>query len=140
MSTFPKMAAGLLLAAAPLGLAACGPGEPQPPPAAPLHHIVLLTLEDPSQAGAVEQETREVAARIPWVRHLEIGRPLDVDRPEVEGGYHVAVLMRFEDEAAYRDYLAHPEHRALIARWAPRLSWFRAVDFVATEQGPREGE
>ncbi len=95
-----------------------------------IHHVVLFKLADPSEAGALIGDCDARMARIPAVLSYWAGRHLETGRPAVDGDYDAALCLGFTDEAGYSEYVDHPEHRALVARWQPRLEWMRVHDVL----------
>lgn len=111
----------------------CAADRAGPVRAPAINHVVLITLADETQAPALVAESRARLARIPGVRTLHVGTPLDIGRPGVDGAYSVAVAVGFDSVEAYRAYLDHPEHLALLEAWKPRCRGIRVIDAAANE-------
>ncbi|GAA3592065.1 Dabb family protein [Agrococcus terreus] len=64
---------------------------------------------------------------IEHVRDFVVSRQVS---PKSDLTWHFS--MRFDDEDAYREYDAHPTHRAFVAeRWMPEVAAFQELDLVA---------
>lgn len=136
LSSAHRIALALLATA----LTACG--TPQVPPAtftaasapsqlAPLtvRHVVLLKLKERSDRPQLERACDEQLSAIPGVVEYSIGRPVDTGRPIVDGDYDVAVYVGFPSVEAYRGYLVHPKHVALVSAWKDKFQSMRIYDF-----------
>ncbi|HZW10800.1 MAG TPA: Dabb family protein [Phycisphaerales bacterium] len=130
-------------AAAALALALLGsvPGCACPPhgraaptgaPSAParINHIVLFTLRDPADADALIADARESLAPIPSVVSIFCGKHLDAGRSGVMTDYHACVYVGFDSPDGYSEYVAHPRHQQLVARWKDRLAGYRVYDVL----------
>ena len=105
-------------------------GESQAPEPAALHHYVFFTLKD---AGMADDLARDCMALgdLPGVVSCNAGRPLDTGRAEVTADYSVGFHIAFSSEDAYRAYLTHPRHVAVVKRWKPHVSKIEIRDVVA---------
>ena len=77
-------------------------------------HVVLFELAADAPEGSAEASAAALEglpARIPEIRSYEVGVDLGL-RP---GNAQVGLVAGFDDEAAWRAYVAHPEHRAVLA-------------------------
>lgn len=82
------------------------------PAASGIRHVVLCWLNEPGNPEhrrRVEQVSRELEV-IPELQDLVIGAPVPSERPIVEDGFDVGLVMTFRDRAALAHYLDHPEH------------------------------
>lgn len=95
---------------------------------APLQHVVLFDLKDPADADELMGDCARLLA-IPGVRSVVTGPPVSIGRGNVIGDYDAGVLVQIESVAAYRGYLEHPEHEALVQKWRPRWDGVRIYDF-----------
>lgn len=91
-------------------------------------HVVLLKLKSPGDAPEAEKDARESLA--PMMRRFTAGRAFDLGRPEVVGDYDIAFVMEFDRVSDYQRYLDSGAHRAILARWKPRVASLRAVDVI----------
>ena len=112
---FTATIAGALLATG------CMQARPPHDPGA-INHVVLITLSDPSEADALEADCARLLKPIPAVRTYACGGHHDIGRSNISGDYSVGLLVSFEDEAGYREYLEDPRHVELVETWKPRWS------------------
>ncbi len=78
-----------------------------------LRHVVLFELSADAPAGAagaIATALRGLPERIPGILSYEVSVDLGL-RP---GNAQVGLVAGFEDEAAWRAYVAHPEHQAVL--------------------------
>lgn len=80
-----------------------------------IKHIVMWTLNEPESgqtkaavAAEIKKRLEALNGRMAGMKHLEVGIAL----PGREGGADVALYSEFEDEAALKRYIEHPEHAA----------------------------
>ena len=87
------------------------------PPRGSVTHVVVCWLKQPGDEAARQRivDASYGFRAIPGVLHVAAGRALPSDRPVVDDGFDVAVVMTFEDEAALRAYDAHPLHQRAVA-------------------------
>ncbi|MHC4989462.1 MAG: Dabb family protein [Planctomycetota bacterium] len=116
----------VLLLTVMLGGCAATTGAERP---ARINHVVLFALVDPQEADELIADCGALAM-IPGVESYAAGPPLDIGREEVMGDYEVGLLLGFDTEAAYRAYLDHPDHDALVQKWRPRVRGMRIYDVV----------
>ncbi len=93
-----------------------------------LTHVVLFTIKPDAEPEAGERlvrDAQERLTRIPGVRNLSAGRVV-----QAESGFHVALAMQFEDEAALDTYRVHPIHQEYVAYLTTVTSDRQAYDFV----------
>ncbi|KUM79779.1 Dabb family protein [Streptomyces sp. ISL-22] len=89
-----------------------------------IRHLVLFKLndgverDDPRVVEGVEA-FRSLDGKIPEIRHWELGWNIS-DRPIA---YDFAINSAFEDAAALRTYVEHPEHQAGVALWREFSTW-----------------
>jgi hypothetical protein len=117
--------AALLLAASPFCAASdatAGSG---------IKHVVMCWLKEP---GNAEHRERVIATSrelliIPEVQDMVVGGPVASDRPNVEDGFDVGIVMTLRDERALRVYLEHPEHTQRVRKiLAPLCARVQIVD------------
>jgi hypothetical protein len=94
-----------------------------------VRHVVLLRLapETPSRViDGIVGRLRELPERIEVIRRYEVGRDLGL----ASGNATIVVLGDFDDDAAYRTYRDHPEHRRVIDdHLAPVLEERSAIQY-----------
>lgn len=96
-----------------------------------IKHIVMCWLKEPGNAVQRERvvATSKELLVIPEVEDMAIGSPVASDRPNVEDGFDVGIVMTFRDEAALRTYLEHPEHMQRVRdTLAPLCARVQIVD------------
>jgi hypothetical protein len=119
-----------LLAFASLSLAACSqPAPPPPEPPAPIHHVILFTLKDASEAAALIRDC-DAVGELPGARGASAGTWFDTGRVEAANDWHVAFHVAFADAAAYKAWREHPHHRGAIAKWEPRIASVAVHDWT----------
>lgn len=81
-------------------------------------HIVVCWLKEPGNAEHRQQLINESRglARIPGVVHVSAGSVLPTTRPAVDASFDVAVVMKFRDEEALKNYAEHPIHLEAVDR------------------------
>ncbi|MDQ0762138.1 Dabb family protein [Streptomyces canus] len=89
-----------------------------------IRHLVLFKLDegverDDPRVVAGAEAFRALEAKIPEIRFWELGWNLS-DRPIA---YDFAINSGFEDPAALRTYLDHPDHQAGVALWKEFATW-----------------
>ena len=94
-----------------------------------ISHVVLITLEDPEDAGALQNDCEQMLSTIPNVTVYACGRHVDTGRnAAVDGAYTLGLLVCFEDMPNYKAYLEHPGHVALVEKWKPKFSNLKIYD------------
>ncbi|MEU6354982.1 Dabb family protein [Streptomyces sp. NPDC047072] len=89
-----------------------------------IRHLVLFKLgegvkrDDPRVVKGVDA-FRALEGTIPEIRFWELGWNIS-DRPIA---YDFAINSGFDDEAALRAYVEHPEHQAGVALWKEFATW-----------------
>ncbi|MGI5456140.1 Dabb family protein [Streptomyces sp. CA-249302] len=89
-----------------------------------IRHLVLFKLndgvgrDDPRVLEGVDA-FRSLDGKIPEIRFWELGWNLS-DRPIA---YDFAINSGFEDAAALRAYVEHPEHQAGVTLWKEFSTW-----------------
>jgi hypothetical protein len=118
-----------------LALAACA-STPQGNPKGALlaadgnmAHAVYFDLEDARDAEALMRDCRARLAGIPGVRAIEVGeRCAEFKTPRNDQTFDVALWVLFDDRAAHDGYQVHPQHRALVEDWTPKLAGIKVFD------------
>lgn len=76
-------------------------------------HVLLLTMRDDvedAQVDGLVDALRALPAEIPELTSYRVGRDLGLRDDTAD----VAIVGEYADEAAWRAYLAHPAHRAVV--------------------------
>jgi hypothetical protein len=95
-----------------------------------IEHTVCFSLVHPEGSPA-EREfltgARELLTGVPGVQDFAVSRQVSP-----QSAFRFRFAMRFADEAAYRAYDAHPDHRRFVEqRWAAEVADFQEFDFTA---------
>ncbi len=94
-----------------------------------IQHLVLIKLKDTNDRAALEKDCNEKLSSIPGVVGFSLARPIDIGRKNVDGDYDVAVSVEFASTDAYKAYLVHPDHLALVNAWKEKSKTMRIYDF-----------
>ena len=97
---------------------------------APITHVVLVQLKDPSRAAELVQDCDRALPSIEGVAGYSCGVPLLTGRTNVTSDYDVGIYVGFRDEAAYRTYVDHPRHLGLVEGWREGWKAVRIFDIV----------
>lgn len=103
--------------------------------AAPLVHSVIFYLKADAPSGTADEiiaDCHEMLAKIPTVRLLKAGRPLEGSSGMVKKDYAVALFILFDDAAGLKTYAEHPQHRKFVAKYLSKFdaSKFAVYDFL----------
>jgi hypothetical protein len=96
----------------------------------PIRHTVVFRL--PYEAGSEEERAfletgRTTLSSIPGVQEFTIERQVSP-----KSDLTLAFSMRFDDEAAYAAYDAHPAHVDFVrTRWETEVEAFQEYDYMA---------
>lgn len=76
------------------------------------HHVLIECTADATaeQRRALVDALRSLPARIPQIASYEVHE----DAGLAQGNAHVSIVASFADEAAFRAYVEHPEHVAVV--------------------------
>jgi len=126
------MAATLALMAALVGCCptSCRVDGAAPPRPARINHLAFFKLKDAADAPQLIADCDAMLSIIPGVMSYYCGTHLDTGRANVDGDYDVGFYVGFESEEAYRNYVNHPNHIALVENWKPRWEWIRVNDVL----------
>lgn len=94
-----------------------------------ISHVVLVTLNDPSQADAAIKDCNAMLRDIPGIVAFSVGKHIDTGRATVDGSYDVGLYIGFNSADAYTGYVEHPQHIALVEKWKPSIKQMRVFDF-----------
>jgi len=117
----------LVLAALAISPAACR--HHRTPHPTNLTHVVIFNLDDPTKAEALIEACDRYLTDIDAVESYACGRHFETGRSVVLSDYDVALVVGFASAAAYADYLASPQHTALLDEWSSVISDVRIYDF-----------
>lgn len=116
-------------------------------PGVGIEHVVLVWLKDPSDVRARDALVRASLAfvAIDGVLDVRVGAPVASDRPMVDDGFDLGIVVHLRDRAALAAYLAHPDHvragRELLGPEAERVVVYDVeVDAGATSAAPDSPE
>ena len=91
-------------------------------------HTVFFWMKGGAPTGEAERvagSCRELLARIPTVRRLEVGHAAGTPREVVDNSYAVGLTVILDDVAGHDVYQEHPLHKEFIARH--REHWARVL-------------
>jgi hypothetical protein len=98
-------------------------------------HTVIFYLKDDAPSGtadAIVADCHEMLAKIPTVRHLKAGRPLEGAAATAKKDFAVGLVILFDDAAGLKTYIDHPLHKGFVAKHGKyiNLSKLAGYDFV----------
>ena len=93
-------------------------------------HIVLVDLKNASERADMLADADEKLATIPGVVSYAAGSHFDTGRATVLDDYDAAIVLGFDDREALERYVDHPDHKAFVQRWSPRLDTLRVRDVI----------
>jgi hypothetical protein len=88
-------------------------GYQRAPEAGQVEHVVLIWLKaqgNPAQRDQIVAATKDFQKSIPGILSISAGTALPSDRPVVDDSFDIALVMRFENQAALASYEKHPVH------------------------------
>lgn len=97
-----------------------------------IDHVVVIWLKD---HGNVQQQQQMIERskqfnKIPGVLSVSVGVTLPSTRPVVDSSFDLALVMRFANEQALREYDQHPIHKKAVQELlAPLAAKFVIYDF-----------
>ena len=102
-----------------------------------IEHTVTFSLKH--LPGSDEERSFLAAAAgliaIPGVKDFAIRRQVSEKHPHAFG-----ITMRFDSQADYEAYNAHPQHSAFVAeRWLKEVESFQEADFIDIELSNADG-
>ncbi len=99
----------------------CAAPSANPPRPARINHVVFFKLKNPEDAVKLIHDCDTKLATIPGVVVYFAGPHLETGRASVDTDYDVGFYVGFMREDAYRGYVEHPAHIAVVEKWEPRL-------------------
>jgi hypothetical protein len=100
-----------------------------------INHLVLITLQSPSDAQALIEDCDRLLPPIESVRTWWVGVPVETGRDAVDDDYEVGLCVGFDDADGLQAYLEHPLHLELVGTWRPKVDQFRIFDVGKTSIG-----
>ncbi len=98
-------------------------------PAGPsISHVVLISLQDQSEAEALLADCDRLLVPIPSVTTYAAGDHIDTGRGTVQSDYDVGLVIGFDSPEGYATYVDHPRHVELVETWGPKFSSIRVYD------------
>ncbi len=91
-------------------------------------HTVLWCLKDPADAETFRAELLSCRALVDGLRRYDVG----LRRDGMPGNVDVALVAWFDDAAALKAYLDHPQHQAVSQRIGPLRRERHVLDFEMT--------
>jgi len=98
---------------------------------APITHVVLVQLKDPTRTAELIADCDQVLPAIKGVSGYSCGIPLVTGRTNVTGDYDVGIYVGFRTDADYRSYVDDPRHLAMVDRWRDGWKAVRIFDVVS---------
>ena len=98
---------------------------------APITHVVLVQLKDPTRTAELIADCDQVLPAIKGVSGYSCGVPFVTGRTNVTGDYDVGIYVGFRTEAEYRAYVDDPRHMAMVDRWRDGWKGVRIFDVVS---------
>lgn len=118
-----------------LGLTSCSTCPLAGNKKANVQHIVLAWLKKPgneTDRAKIIAAAKDLKARIPEVKSLEVGPVLPSDREVVDDSFDVALVMRFDSKEAMQTYEKSPIHvQAVKDTLKPLTAKIVVYDFAA---------
>jgi len=104
-----------------------------------LKHIVMWSLNDPSDAPAFAAELRTCRDLVPGMREFEVG----VRTEGLDASHDVVLVSSFDDGEALAAYQVHPHHQAVSKKLGTLRKTRAVIDFfvpaAATTNRPLTG-
>ena len=98
---------------------------------APITHVVLVQLKDPTRTAELIADCDQVLPAITGVSGYSCGVPFVTGRTNVTGDYDVGIYVGFRTEAEYRAYVDDPRHMAMVDRWRDGWKGVRIFDVIS---------
>lgn len=96
-------------------------------------HVVVCWLKEPGNPAARTDliQTSKEFSQIPGVIEVSAGDVLPGKRPGLDSSFDVAVVIKFKDEQALRNYEIHPIHQTAVKnKLIPLVKKFFIYDFI----------
>lgn len=101
------------------------------PRVARINHLAFFKLKNPADAAELIADCDAQLGTLPMVTMYYCGQHMDTGRGErVDSNFDVGFFVGFESTDDYADYVEHPNHQALVAKWQPRWEWIRVQDVL----------
>jgi quinol monooxygenase YgiN len=91
-----------------------------------LKHIVMWTVNQPSDIAPFAAELRSCKDLVPGMREFEVGTRTD----GYDANHDVVLVSTFDDAAALEAYSKHPHHQAVVAKLGTMRKTRAVLDFV----------
>jgi len=90
-------------------------------------HVVTFTFTDEAHAAEAAARLRAMEGQVPSLRSIEVG----IDEGRTPRSVHLALVTRFDDEAAYRAYAVDPVHKEVLAWMGTVVERASVVDWTS---------
>jgi len=95
-----------------------------------LRHAVMVNFK--AEVGQRERDefakkAAETLAQVPGTKNIMMGQASEV---QGKARYGAALFIDFENEAAFKNYLEHPIHKAIVAQMPSLLSEFLVSNYL----------
>ena len=97
-----------------------------------LRHVITWKLAAEDTAGklaastTIAAELQGLVSLIPEIRSLTVAS----NAASVEGNWDLVLIADYDDEAALKAYIVHPEHQRVVGIIRPLVAQRAAVDFL----------
>lgn len=93
-----------------------------------IHHVVFLKFKEVADLEECMGDSDRMIGSIPSGRNYFCGVHVETGRDTIVSDYDCAIVIGFDNEAGYKEYLEHPNHVDFAKKWKPRLEWIRSYD------------
>jgi len=97
-------------------------------------HIVLVDLTNDAERAEMLADADEKLATIPGVVAYAAGTHFDSGMGTVMDDYDAALVLGFGSAEDLRAYDAHPNHKAFVDRWSPRVETLHVRDMIDRDE------
>jgi hypothetical protein len=97
-----------------------------------IHHVCFWLKKGtpPASHEQLIADGRSLLSKIPGVRQLWMGKPIESPREVVDGSYDVGLCVILDDDAGHDVYQHHPLHNDFIARNKAHWEKVQVRDFL----------
>jgi quinol monooxygenase YgiN len=95
-----------------------------------VRHIVMVNFKvevGQRERNEFAKKAAETLAQVPGTKNIIMGQAFEVDG---KARYGAALFIDFDSEAALKNYLAHPIHKAVEAQMPSMLSEFLISNYL----------
>jgi hypothetical protein len=99
-------------------------------------HTVIFYLKEGAPSGTADEivaDCHEMLAKIPTVRHLKAGRPLEGAQRPAKKDFALALVILFDDAEGLKTYIDHPLHKGFVAKHGKHIDLGKLVGYDFTD-------